>query len=117
MDTNYYLYDRVIEHLHTIYGDQLTSGIDALASDVIGLMGLDPKQDVVNQARNLWDQKEIVMITYGDSVLQRDIKPLKTLKTFVDKYFSDSISALHILPFYPFTSDDGFSVLDSSKVN
>ena len=58
MDTNYYLYDRVIEHLHTIYGDQLTSGIDALASDVIGLMGLDPKQDVVNQARNLWDQKE-----------------------------------------------------------
>jgi sucrose phosphorylase len=117
MDTNYHLYDRVIEHLHAIYGDQITSGIDALASDVIGLMGLDPKQDVVNQVRNLWDQKEIVMITYGDSVLQRDIKPLKTLKTFVDKYFSDSISALHILPFYPFTSDDGFSVLDYSKVN
>jgi sucrose phosphorylase len=117
MNTNYQLYDRVIEHLQAIYGDPITGGIDALASDIIGLMGLDPKQDVVNQARNLWDQKDIVMITYGDSVLQKDIKPLKTLKTFVDKYFSVSISALHILPFYPFTSDDGFSVLDYSQVN
>ena len=57
------------------------------------------------------------MIAYGDSVLAEGEKPLQTLNRFLDKYLRSSISGVHILPFYPFTSDDGFSVLDYSSVN
>ena len=41
----------------------------------------------------------------------------KALKHFLDDYLHQSISAVHILPFFPFTSDDGFSVLNYSSVN
>ena len=43
--------------------------------------------------------------------------PLKTLSNFLNNYLSDLISIVHILPFYPFSSDDGFSVVDYSAVN
>jgi sucrose phosphorylase len=57
------------------------------------------------------------MITYGDSLLKADEKPLVTLKHFMDKYLGDSVNSVHILPFFPYSSDDGFSVIDYSSVN
>jgi len=62
-------------------------------------------------------EKDIVLITYGDSVLKKGQKPLETLKYFVDTYVLPEINSTHILPFYPYTSDDGFSVVDYVKVN
>ena len=36
---------------------------------------------------------------------------------FLDKYLKGYITCVHILPFFPFSSDDGFSVIDYSSVN
>ena len=58
-----------------------------------------------------------MMITYGDSVIQEDEKPLGTLKQFLERYCVNTINKVHILPFYPYSSDDGFSVIDYSTVN
>ncbi|NJK85113.1 MAG: sugar phosphorylase [Bacteroidales bacterium] len=57
------------------------------------------------------------MITYGDSIYKEREIPLKTLNNFLNKYLYGSISCVHILPFFPFSSDDGFSVIDFYKVN
>lgn len=66
---------------------------------------------------DLWDQSSTVMITYGDSFLAKHQKPLITLKHFLDEHCEGLINSVHILPFFPFSSDDGFSVMDFSSVN
>ena len=50
-------------------------------------------------------------------VQQSGEAPLKTLNTFLKKYLDDVVSTVHILPFYPYSSDDGFSVIDYRRVN
>lgn len=66
---------------------------------------------------NHWSEKDMIVITYGDSVMQEGEKPLATLDSFMDTYFGDSINSVHILPFFPYSSDDGFAVIDYSSVN
>ena len=104
-------------HLKLIYQkDQVDNQTD-LANELISLMGLVDKEIIENRNINHWDQTDSLVITYGDSILSTDEKPLQTLNRFLDKYLRSSVSGVHILPFYPYTSDDGFSVLDYSSVN
>ncbi|OGD35718.1 sugar phosphorylase [Candidatus Atribacteria bacterium RBG_16_35_8] len=70
-----------------------------------------------NKKKTFLDEKDIVLITYGDSITEANKKPLKTLYKFIDKYLTEQINIVHILPFYPYSSDDGFSVIDYKKVN
>jgi sucrose phosphorylase len=65
----------------------------------------------------LWDEKDIVLITYGNTLMQKGEPPLKTLDRFLYMNLSGIISCVHILPFFPYTSDDGFAVSDFMKVN
>ncbi|REE80557.1 sucrose phosphorylase [Lutibacter oceani] len=62
-------------------------------------------------------QKDVILITYGDNVQKKGQPHIKTLQQFVDKYCAPEINGTHILPFYPFTSDDGFSVKDYFEVD
>jgi len=43
--------------------------------------------------------------------------PLQTLGSFFHKTISEVVSTVHILPFFPFSSDDGFAVIDYQQVN
>ena len=65
----------------------------------------------------LYDEHEVVLITYGDSILSNNEKPLKTFKRFAHNYLNGYVSAIHLLPVYPYTSDDGFSVVDYLKID
>jgi sucrose phosphorylase len=108
---------QIEHHLETIYKGTEVSDLSTLASDLIRLMRLEDVEPIKNRYINHWDQKDSVLICYGDSVLESQQKPLITLKSFLDTYSKGIIDGVHILPFYPFTSDDGFSVLDYSSVN
>lgn len=63
------------------------------------------------------DQTTSYLITYGDSFRRQGEPTLQTMKCFADKYLKDAISNIHILPMFPYTSDDGFSVVDYRKVD
>ena len=63
------------------------------------------------------NQNDVILITYGDQVVQPGEEPLKTLKRFLDTHVEEVINTLHILPFYPYSSDDGFSVIDYKDVS
>ncbi|MDG2501625.1 MAG: alpha-amylase family glycosyl hydrolase, partial [Porticoccaceae bacterium] len=108
---------QVENHLTTIYQNGEISAVKHFGDELIELMGLSDKEVIENRNINHWDQTDSLVIAYGDSVLADNEKPLQTLNRFLDKYMRSSISGVHILPFYPFTSDDGFSVLDYSSVN
>lgn len=62
-------------------------------------------------------ERDSILITYGDQVQSPGEKPLKTLKRFCDLNVSGIVSGIHILPFYPWTSDDGFSVVDYRQID
>ena len=56
--------------------------------------------------------KDAILITYGDMVQSEGVPHLTTLNRFLADTVADTISTVHILPFYPWSSDDGFSVID-----
>ena len=63
-----------------------------------------------------WNESDIFLISYGDSIISTKDKRLKTLKKFVDEFITPHFNNIHILPFFPFSSDDGFSITDYKKV-
>ncbi|HEX6269507.1 MAG TPA: sugar phosphorylase [Anaerolineales bacterium] len=62
-------------------------------------------------------ERDSILITYGDQVQRPGEEPLQTLSTFCNRYLDGVVNGVHILPFYPWTSDDGFSVKDYRKVD
>jgi glucosylglycerate phosphorylase len=61
-------------------------------------------------------QRDALLITYGDQVRETGVAPLQTLGEFLDEH-AGAVSGVHILPFYPSSSDDGFSVMDYRAVD
>lgn len=68
--------------------------------------------------KKIWlDETDSMLITYGDSITDKNEAGIKTLHKFMKKHVKDAISSIHILPMYPYTSDDGFSVVDYKEIN
>ena len=104
---------RVQHHLETIYHDHAGDlSLDELADDLLALMRLEAASSLAPGHINHWSQRDVLVISYGDSILRAGEKPLATLKRFLDEHCNGVISGVHILPFYPWSSDDGFAVLD-----
>ncbi len=64
-----------------------------------------------------WNQADAVLITYADMVRAPEETPLCTLKRFADDKIKCALNTIHLLPFCPFSSDDGFSVIDYRQVH
>ncbi len=71
----------------------------------------------INANEPHWSEQDIILITYGDSIQQPDEVPLQTLHEFLSLHLKGSINSVHILPYFPYSSDDGFSVIDYKTVN
>ena len=64
-----------------------------------------------------WSQRDAVLITYGNSILDGTHKPLDLLHDFLLEHMQGVVNSVHILPYFPYTSDDGFAVTDFTKVD
>lgn len=64
-----------------------------------------------------WSERDALSITYGNSVVDGQHKPLDLLRDFLHNHLVGTINGVHILPFFPYTSDDGFAVTDYRAVN
>ncbi len=62
-------------------------------------------------------QKDAVLITYPDSFKSSDSPPLQALGKFAGRRLKNTFNTIHILPFYPSSSDRGFSVMNYKKVD
>ncbi|MBR9842096.1 MAG: sugar phosphorylase [Rhodobacteraceae bacterium] len=108
---------KLTELLHEIYPD-LDS--DILASKVIDAFwpeGAHRRKRARAPGNNLWSEKDAVLITYGNSLVDGAHKPLDLLHDFLLARLKGVVNGVHILPFFPFTSDDGFAVTDYRAVN
>jgi sucrose phosphorylase len=61
--------------------------------------------------------KDVLLIVYPDQIQQEAASPLDTLHAFTTEYLQDVISSIHVLPFFPYSSDDGFSIIDFQTVD
>ncbi|MGJ3244562.1 MAG: sugar phosphorylase [Elainellaceae cyanobacterium] len=87
--------------------------VDQLFSLVSGYMADSFEEDF-----NKWSQNNVLLITYGDSICSTSgDAPLQTLDRFLEDYLQGTITGVHIIPFFPYSSDDGFAVIDYLKVN
>ena len=104
--------DRVAGLLHRIYGEE--KGTRAMER-LFPLIENFPRKGPSKTA--FFSESDVVLITYADS-LQRDGEPpLKTLCDFAVEFLKDAFSAIHFLPFFPYSSDDGFSVVDFFRID
>ncbi|HHA1669007.1 TPA: sugar phosphorylase [Enterobacter roggenkampii] len=81
------------------------------------LENIEKAASVITERRKMgWDEKDIVLITYADQFSEKGEKALPVFIRFYNKWLSHSFSHVHLLPFYPWSSDDGFSVIDYHEV-
>ncbi len=73
--------------------------------------------DINIDTNSRFTQEDIILITYGDIIKGKEKSSLKTLARFCDTYLEGAINTLHILPFFPYSSDKGFSVTDFTAVD
>ncbi|QBF81886.1 alpha-amylase [Shewanella maritima] len=112
---------KLIQQLAIIYANvELQQNYSAIAGNLVETMGLDADCHEPTPYSNLWSEQDIVLITYGDSVFTTSSTsssaPLATLDKFCDEYLPE-LTGIHVLPFFPYSSDDGFAVMDYSTVN
>ncbi len=103
-------------HLNKIYGDiHSEQELEALSIRIDELVSNVKNEDI--KAPGTLDHTHTYLIAYGDSFKREGEMPLETMADFNRKYLKDIISEIHILPHFPFSSDDGFSVIDYEEVN
>lgn len=107
MDTS-----RWLDHLGALYGEQAAPAVltelTARVARYAPLIAARPAE---------LTERDAMLITYGDQVRQPPAAPLQTLAAFCTRHLSGLISCIHLLPFYPYSSDDGFSVIDYRQIN
>ena len=75
------------------------------------------KNKNIRPRKGQWDQDDVFLITYGDQFYEDGETKLTTFNKMYQQFFSDTFPIVHFLPFFPYSSDDGFSVIDYEQVN
>nr|WP_197136336.1 alpha-amylase family glycosyl hydrolase [Crateriforma conspicua] len=108
--------------------DPMTCGqFDSILADIYGsvptelseaLQLLVESANAKPRDESLWDQNDVVCITYADQIRQPGLHPLEAFRRFfLDWELDQKLRCIHLLPFCPYTSDDGFSVVDYLAVD
>jgi len=103
---------KLLSHLTFLYGTDEASQILERVQKIIA-----EYRERIHERDGSLTERDSILITYGDQVQSFDQKPLQTLSAFCKKNLAGVVNGIHILPFYPWTSDDGFSVMDYREVD
>ena len=104
--------EKVKQYLFQIYSNDLSKKqINNLFLNIKSIF----TQPMKRSKNKLWSEKDFLLITYADSIKKNNQKNFTTLNSFLKKYCKE-FSYIHILPFFPFSSDDGFAVEDYKKI-
>lgn len=99
------LHDRIRQKLTALYGDSAAEA---------AFRQLEPVLIPIASSRSSAlpiSERDVMLIAYGDHVRRPEEAPLRTLHRLL-RQLNLPLTSVHILPFYPYSSDDGFSVID-----
>ncbi|WP_255710029.1 sugar phosphorylase [Lelliottia sp. WAP21] len=105
--------EKINKLINLIYADSFSDeNISALLDKI------DNARHLIQQARKSgWDEQDVVLITYADQISAAGRKTLPVFTEFFQRWLESCFSHVHLLPFYPWSSDDGFSVMDYHRVS
>ncbi len=104
-------YQHIIDKLKILYPAQADTTLEQIKA-------LIEKYEIQTPASALpVTEADIVLITYGDQIQESGKNPLAVQHQFLKDTIYPTINSVHILPFFPYSSDDGFSVIDYKVVN
>lgn len=106
---------RLAAHLAFLYGERGDAVLPRLLERLEAFRLDHP--ELASKGAAAPDQNDVVLITYADQVRAELEPPLRTLHRFVRERLASAVNTVHLLPFYPSTSDDGFSVVDYLAVD
>ena len=107
------LRSRVEQHLQFIYPGLST---DRLVDEVLSTLGIDGTEGAAAGGPR-WDEHDVAVITYADSITEAGKVPMQTMHDLLDDLTGDVVSVVHVLPFYPASSDGGFAITDHRAVD
>jgi glucosylglycerate phosphorylase len=109
----------IADHLTFLYGATAAGPIESRLREIMRAhAAADRRPGRERRRRGLpLTQHDALLITYGDQVREPDRPPLQTLGEFLEEHVAGAITGVHVLPFYPYSSDDGFSVVDYRTVD
>lgn len=106
------VYSRIRHKLEALYGnDQADSILEQLKTT------LEPYDIQASESTLPVSEADVVLITYGDQIRHDGEHPLATQHQFLKETIHPIVNSVHLLPFFPYSSDDGFSVIDYMAVN
>ncbi|MGE6582211.1 sugar phosphorylase [Halomonas sp. KX33721] len=106
-----------LTHLYGPRAGEVQRRIDQHLANFRTASTASPPANTAGHDAPTWSEKDQWVICYGDSILDEGTPPLAVLDTFLQRYLGDAISGVHVLPFFPWSSDDGFSVIHYREVN
>jgi glycosidase len=99
--------------LNQIYGEKVASIVEPNLQRLVDHY----RGQIPMPAVSILTQQDSFLITYGDQLQEINKPPLQSLNEFCETWLKGKISGIHILPFFPWSSDDGFSVKDYRSVD
>ncbi len=103
------------EKVHFLYSEEQAE--ELLPSLMERIKSFQSHHPHLKHKKPLLSQADALCITYGDQVNEVGKPPLQSLAEFSRMYLKGVVSGIHVLPFFPYSSDDGFSVVDYYQVN
>ena len=110
--------DKLKEHFKIIYGEGEVDECMKRLRLHLSKYNLNPSEEI--SFHDVWTHKDHILITYGDMIQPKMGEPVSKLRKqhiFLKKHLRETISTVHVLPFFPSSSDDGFSVIDYRRVD
>jgi len=113
---------RILKRLTLLYGETVAASYMPELERILDVYYAHKLQELIDSEKKLqpaerFTEKDVILITYGDLVHSDKFPPLKTLTKFCDDYLEGTINTIHILPFFPYSSDRGFSIIDFETVD
>ncbi len=115
--TDEQFYKRLCAHISKIYQRDDVDDIARLLLSEFNNLHSKIHLESINSPSLTWDEKDIYLITYGDSIYSDGVAPLQVLYKFLMKYMKSVVNTIHVLPFFPYSSDRGFSIINYEEVN
>ncbi len=114
--------ERILNRLKFLYGPETAEDIIPELERIMKVYyAFKPPEMIENEKyfdpTERFTEEDIILITYGDLLRGKERSPLATLAKFCDEYLEGNINTLHILPFFPYSSDRGFSIIDFETVD
>ncbi len=113
---------RILNRLRKLYHEPVAQAALKEIQRIIKVFYTYKTQELIDIEKGFnpaerFTEQDVILITYGDLLHKNSQSPLKTLGDFCENYLRGTINTVHILPFFPSSSDKGFSVIDYGTVD